>query len=179
MGSSLDPLPQGLPSSLSSKWTPPHQARELLFFHHSSYSCLTSPNGAQDFRFTLTEHDPETHSSVFFFLSLKHPRLGATCLPSTLSFKRRMIFLLWGLSNLVTGKFHLVLTTFALPSSFMGNSVQIADSAHVTYVFHSRAEDLKEMEGVKPAILTRSGGPSEPLLPHQPSLETQLYFGQV
>lgn len=61
----------------------------------------------------------------------------------------------------------------------MGNSFQIADSAHVTCVSHSHAEDLENLEGVKPAILTRSGGPSEPLLPHQSSLETQLYCGQV
>lgn len=55
----------------------------------------------------------------------------------------------------------------------------MADRAHVTCVSHSHAEDLKDLEGVKPAILTRSGGPSEPLLPQQPSLETQLYCGQV
>ncbi|KAH0503947.1 Band 3 anion transport protein [Microtus ochrogaster] len=42
----------------------------------------------------------------------------------------------------------------------------------------SRAEDLKALEGVKPAVLTRSGGPSEPLLPQEPSLETKLYCGQ-
>ncbi|XP_051014727.1 band 3 anion transport protein [Acomys russatus] len=42
------------------------------------------------------------------------------------------------------------------------------------------AEDLKDLEGVKPAVLTRSGGPSEPLLPQQePSLETKLYCGQA
>lgn len=43
----------------------------------------------------------------------------------------------------------------------------------------SHAEDLKDLEGVKPAILTRSGAPSEPLLPHQPSLETKLYCAQA
>ncbi|XP_035304075.1 band 3 anion transport protein [Cricetulus griseus] len=43
----------------------------------------------------------------------------------------------------------------------------------------SHAEDLKALEGVKPAVLTRSGGPSEPLLPQQPSLETELYCGQA
>ncbi|CAO2645553.1 Band 3 anion transport protein [Lemmus lemmus] len=43
----------------------------------------------------------------------------------------------------------------------------------------SHAEDLKALEGVKPAVLTRSGGPSEPLLPQQPSLETKLYCGQA
>ncbi|XP_075846649.1 band 3 anion transport protein [Microtus pennsylvanicus] len=43
----------------------------------------------------------------------------------------------------------------------------------------SRAEDLKALEGVKPAVLTRSGGPSEPLLPQEPSLETKLYCGQA
>nr|BAE33990.1 unnamed protein product [Mus musculus] len=43
----------------------------------------------------------------------------------------------------------------------------------------SHAEDLGNLEGVKPAVLTRSGGASEPLLPHQPSLETQLYCGQA
>uniref|UniRef100_A0A0G2K8D8 Anion exchange protein n=1 Tax=Rattus norvegicus TaxID=10116 RepID=A0A0G2K8D8_RAT len=43
----------------------------------------------------------------------------------------------------------------------------------------SHAEDLKDLEGVKPAVLTRSGAPSEPLLPHQPSLETKLYCAQV
>nr|XP_048301761.1 band 3 anion transport protein [Myodes glareolus] len=43
----------------------------------------------------------------------------------------------------------------------------------------SHAEDLKALEGVKPAVLTRSGGPSEPLLPQEPSLETKLYCGQA
>ncbi|XP_032769574.1 band 3 anion transport protein [Rattus rattus] len=43
----------------------------------------------------------------------------------------------------------------------------------------SHAEDLKDLEGVKPAVLTRSGAPSEPLLPHQPSLETNLYCAQA
>ncbi|GAB1296900.1 Band 3 anion transport protein [Apodemus speciosus] len=43
----------------------------------------------------------------------------------------------------------------------------------------SHAEDLKDLEGVKPAVLSRSGGPSEPLLPQQPWLETQLYCGQA
>lgn len=43
----------------------------------------------------------------------------------------------------------------------------------------SHAEDLKDLEGVKPAVLTRSGAPSEPLLPHQPSLETKLYCAQA
>lgn len=43
----------------------------------------------------------------------------------------------------------------------------------------SHAEDLKDVEGLKPAILNRSGGPSEPLLPQQPSLETKLYCEQV
>lgn len=61
----------------------------------------------------------------------------------------------------------------------MENSVQIAYSAPVTSMFCSHAEDLKALEGVKPAVLTRSGGPSEPLLPQQPSLETELYCGQV
>lgn len=44
----------------------------------------------------------------------------------------------------------------------------------------SHAEDLKDQEGMKPAVLTRSGAPSEPLLPQQePSLETKLYCGQA
>lgn len=43
----------------------------------------------------------------------------------------------------------------------------------------SHAEDLKDLEGVKPAVLTRSGAASEPLLPHQPSLETKLYCAQA
>lgn len=43
----------------------------------------------------------------------------------------------------------------------------------------SHAEDLKDLEGVKPAVLTHSGAPSEPLLPHQPSLETKLYCAQA
>lgn len=43
----------------------------------------------------------------------------------------------------------------------------------------SHAEDLKDLEGVKPAVLTRSGAPSEPLLPHQSSLETKLYCAQA
>ncbi|XP_055475868.1 band 3 anion transport protein [Psammomys obesus] len=43
----------------------------------------------------------------------------------------------------------------------------------------SHAEDLKDLGGLKPAILNRSGGPSEPLLPQQPSLETKLYCEQT
>ncbi|XP_069883954.1 band 3 anion transport protein [Dipodomys merriami] len=39
----------------------------------------------------------------------------------------------------------------------------------------SHAQDLKALEGVKPAVLMRSGDPSQPLLPQQPSLETKLY----
>lgn len=73
--------------------------------------------------------------------------------------------------------------TFVPPTTglpLMENSVQIAHSAHVTCMCScSHAEDLKSLEGVKPAILTRSGGPSEPLLAQQPSLETTLYCGQV
>ncbi|XP_054448989.1 band 3 anion transport protein [Pteronotus mesoamericanus] len=43
---------------------------------------------------------------------------------------------------------------------------------------HSHAGDLEALGGVKPTVLTRSGGPSEPLLPQQPSLETQLFCEQ-
>ncbi|XP_066119561.1 band 3 anion transport protein isoform X1 [Saccopteryx bilineata] len=43
---------------------------------------------------------------------------------------------------------------------------------------HSHAGDLEALEGVKPTVLTRSGDPSQPLLPQQPSLETQLFCDQ-
>uniref|UniRef100_A0A8C7BZC8 Solute carrier family 4 member 1 (Diego blood group) n=1 Tax=Neovison vison TaxID=452646 RepID=A0A8C7BZC8_NEOVI len=43
---------------------------------------------------------------------------------------------------------------------------------------HSHAGDLEALGGVKPAVLTRSGDPSEPLLPQHPSLETQLFCQQ-
>ncbi|KAF6097172.1 solute carrier family 4 member 1 (Diego blood group) [Phyllostomus discolor] len=43
---------------------------------------------------------------------------------------------------------------------------------------HSHAGDLEALGGVKPTVLTRSGDPSEPLLPQQPSLETQLFCEQ-
>nr|XP_020019452.1 band 3 anion transport protein isoform X2 [Castor canadensis] len=42
----------------------------------------------------------------------------------------------------------------------------------------SHAQDLKMLEGVKPAVLTRSGDPYQPLLPQQPSLETKLFCEQ-
>ncbi|XP_077020291.1 band 3 anion transport protein isoform X1 [Tamandua tetradactyla] len=40
---------------------------------------------------------------------------------------------------------------------------------------HSHARDLEALGGVKPTVLTRSGDPSQPLLPQRPSLETQLF----
>uniref|UniRef100_A0A8C0N770 Anion exchange protein n=1 Tax=Canis lupus familiaris TaxID=9615 RepID=A0A8C0N770_CANLF len=43
---------------------------------------------------------------------------------------------------------------------------------------HSHAGDLEALGGVKPAVLMRSGDPSQPLLPQQPSLETQLFCKQ-
>ncbi|XP_037665680.1 LOW QUALITY PROTEIN: band 3 anion transport protein [Choloepus didactylus] len=43
---------------------------------------------------------------------------------------------------------------------------------------HSHAGDLEALGGVTPAVLTRSGDPSQPLLPQHPSLETQLFCGQ-
>lgn len=43
----------------------------------------------------------------------------------------------------------------------------------------SHAGDLEALGGVKPAVLMRSGDPSQPLLPQQPSLETQLFCKQV
>ncbi|XP_053517300.1 band 3 anion transport protein isoform X2 [Artibeus jamaicensis] len=43
---------------------------------------------------------------------------------------------------------------------------------------HSHAGELEALEGVKPAVLTHSGSPSEPLLPQQPSLEIQLFCEQ-
>ncbi|XP_036923629.1 band 3 anion transport protein isoform X2 [Sturnira hondurensis] len=43
---------------------------------------------------------------------------------------------------------------------------------------HSHAGDLEALEGVRPAVVTRSGSPSEPLLPQQPSLEIQLFCKQ-
>uniref|UniRef100_A0A2K5ESF4 Solute carrier family 4 member 1 (Diego blood group) n=1 Tax=Aotus nancymaae TaxID=37293 RepID=A0A2K5ESF4_AOTNA len=43
---------------------------------------------------------------------------------------------------------------------------------------HSHAGELEVLGGVKPAVLTRSGDPSQPLLPQHPSLETQLFCEQ-
>ncbi|XP_053426194.1 band 3 anion transport protein isoform X1 [Nycticebus coucang] len=43
---------------------------------------------------------------------------------------------------------------------------------------HSHAGELEALGGVKPAVLQRSGDPSQPLLPQQPSLETQLFCHQ-
>ncbi|KAL2764893.1 band 3 anion transport protein [Daubentonia madagascariensis] len=43
---------------------------------------------------------------------------------------------------------------------------------------HSHAGDLEALGGVKPVVLERSGDPSQPLLPQQPSLETQLFCQQ-
>lgn len=44
---------------------------------------------------------------------------------------------------------------------------------------HSHAGDLEALGGVKPTVVTRSGEPSEPLLPQHPSLETKLFCEQV
>lgn len=43
---------------------------------------------------------------------------------------------------------------------------------------HSHAGDLEALGGVKPTVVTRSGDPTQPLLPQQPSLETQLFCEQ-
>ncbi|KAM5310152.1 band 3 anion transport protein isoform 2-T2 [Glossophaga mutica] len=43
---------------------------------------------------------------------------------------------------------------------------------------HSHARDLEALGGMKPTVVTHSGNPSEPLLPQQPSLETQLFCEQ-
>nr|KAF6417196.1 solute carrier family 4 member 1 (Diego blood group) [Molossus molossus] len=43
---------------------------------------------------------------------------------------------------------------------------------------HSHAKDLEALGGVKPTVVTRSGDPSQPLLPQRPSLETQLFCEQ-
>lgn len=43
---------------------------------------------------------------------------------------------------------------------------------------HSHAGELEALGGVKPAVLTRSGDPSQPLLPQHPSLERQLFCEQ-
>ncbi|XP_004684149.2 PREDICTED: band 3 anion transport protein [Condylura cristata] len=43
---------------------------------------------------------------------------------------------------------------------------------------HSHAGDLGALGSVKPAVLMRSGEPSQPLLPQAPSLETQLFCEQ-
>ncbi|XP_010329790.3 band 3 anion transport protein isoform X2 [Saimiri boliviensis] len=45
-------------------------------------------------------------------------------------------------------------------------------------LIHSHAGELEVLGGVKPAVLTRSGDPSQPLLPQHPSLETQLFCEQ-
>uniref|UniRef100_G1NWM9 Anion exchange protein n=1 Tax=Myotis lucifugus TaxID=59463 RepID=G1NWM9_MYOLU len=43
---------------------------------------------------------------------------------------------------------------------------------------HSHAGDLEDLGGVKPTVVTRSGEPSQPLLPQHPSLEIQLFCEQ-
>ncbi|XP_066878185.1 band 3 anion transport protein isoform X2 [Kogia breviceps] len=43
---------------------------------------------------------------------------------------------------------------------------------------HSHARDVEALGSVKPAVLTRSGDPSQPLLPQHPSLETELFCEQ-
>uniref|UniRef100_A0A8C2W548 Anion exchange protein n=1 Tax=Chinchilla lanigera TaxID=34839 RepID=A0A8C2W548_CHILA len=43
----------------------------------------------------------------------------------------------------------------------------------------SHAQDLEALEGVTPAVLTRSGDPHQPLLSPQPSLETKLFCEQA
>ncbi|KAF6299732.1 solute carrier family 4 member 1 (Diego blood group) [Rhinolophus ferrumequinum] len=43
---------------------------------------------------------------------------------------------------------------------------------------HSHAGDLEALGGVKPTVVTRSGEPSEPLLPQHPSLEIKLFCEQ-
>ncbi|XP_008591620.1 PREDICTED: band 3 anion transport protein [Galeopterus variegatus] len=43
---------------------------------------------------------------------------------------------------------------------------------------HSHAGDLEALGAVKPTVMTRSGDPSQPLLPQSPSLETQLFCVQ-
>lgn len=45
----------------------------------------------------------------------------------------------------------------------------------VLLLSHSHAGDLEALGGVKPTVVTRSGEPSQPLLPQGPSLETQLF----
>ncbi|XP_007953417.2 band 3 anion transport protein [Orycteropus afer afer] len=45
-------------------------------------------------------------------------------------------------------------------------------------VKHSHAGDLEALGGVKPTVLTRSGDPSQPLLPQHPSVETQVFCEQ-
>ncbi|XP_070249018.1 band 3 anion transport protein [Myotis yumanensis] len=43
---------------------------------------------------------------------------------------------------------------------------------------HSHAGDLEDLGSVKPTVVTRSGEPSQPLLPQHPSLEIQLFCEQ-
>nr|XP_030704824.1 band 3 anion transport protein isoform X1 [Globicephala melas] len=43
---------------------------------------------------------------------------------------------------------------------------------------HSHARDVEALGSVNPAVLTRSGDPSQPLLPQHPSLETELFCEQ-
>lgn len=54
-----------------------------------------------------------------------------------------------------------------------------AFSAHVPFVSCSHAGDLEGLGGVKPTVVTRSGEPSQPLLPQHPSLEIQLFCERV
>ncbi|KAK2110728.1 Band 3 anion exchange protein [Saguinus oedipus] len=58
------------------------------------------------------------------------------------------------------------------------SSARTAYSAHVPCPSCSHAGELEVLGGVKPAVLTRSGDPSQPLLPQHPSLETQLFCEQ-
>lgn len=107
---------------------------------------------------------------------------GDRLLASTISSQRRLTVLLpQGPSCLVTGKHCLIsLTTgLGLGLDVINNPAQIVYSAHVPCVSHSHAGDLEALGGVKPTVLTRSGDPSEPLLPQHPSLETQLFCQQV
>lgn len=81
-----------------------------------------------------------------------------------------------GPSSPVTGKPCLIPPTTSL--GITDSPAQTAYS-HVPCVSHSHAKDLEALGGVKPTVLTRSGDPSQPLLPQHPSLETQIFCEQV
>lgn len=75
-GSSQIPTPRAPYPPLAPNGPHPQQARRLLFLHHSSHICVTSPKGDHDLKFTLTEHGLEDLSSIHCLLPPRRPRQG-------------------------------------------------------------------------------------------------------